>query len=156
VPQSPEPLPSVTAVPPLSSYHFLLLRFPTVRISCSWLQVVLPCHGRSTLGAFLLITGAPQFMGCSFTTVGTNAIAARACCKTTSLPLSTTSSALATAAFTHASSCSRALASRPCSVSSRHFAHLLWRWFNGRIPVGSCLITLCRISPISYHTCQKP
>jgi hypothetical protein len=89
--------------------------------------VLLPCHSRPALGAFLLITGAPRLMGCSFTTVGANAMIARACVKTTSSPLSTTSLAPGTAAST----CACSLAARACSVSSWHFAYLLWSWFNG-------------------------
>jgi hypothetical protein len=97
---------------------------------CGWCATaksrLLPCHGRSTLGAFLFITGAAHLMGGSFTTVGANAISAGPCPKTTSSPLSTAS------ASAHASACSRSLASRTCSVSSRHFAYLLSNWFNGK------------------------
>lgn len=106
-----------------------------------------PRHSRSALGTFLLIARGSHLMGCSFTAVRANAITARACGKTTSLPSSATSSTLApapsstlaAAALTHASACSRALASGACSVFSRHFAHLLGSLFtdNKMVPLST-------------------
>jgi hypothetical protein len=82
-------------------------------------------HGHSTFWALLLMTGASQLMGCSFAAVATDTISTRSCRRTTSKAPATSSPALATAASTHASTCSRSLAPRACSFSSRHFTYFL-------------------------------
>jgi len=85
-----------------------------------------PRHSRSALRALLLVTGGPQLMGCSFSTVGPAAITARACRKTASLAPATTALPSAGAASTHSSTCSGSLTSWSCSVSSWHFIYHLF------------------------------
>ena len=83
-------------------------------------QNLFSCHGGPTLRAALLIAGSPQLMRHSFTTVGADAITSRACRKATSLAPATTA-----LTSSHAPTCSRALSSWACSVSSWHFIYLL-------------------------------
>lgn len=97
--------------PNASVLFLVLLIFLVLKIG------LFPDHGRSALGAFLVITGAPHLMGGFFTAVGANAISAGAGRRTASTALA--------AALTHTSARPRALASRACSISSRHIIHLL-------------------------------
>ncbi len=81
-------------------------------------SVLFPRHSRTALGAIPFITGRTQLVGHLFTAVGTNAEPPGSCTET-STPTATTA-----AASTHASTGSRSLTSRACSISSRHFLYL--------------------------------
>ena len=103
---------------------------------------LLPYHGGPTLGAFLLKARDSSPVGNPFTTVRANALSSRACGRTAK---SATSS--------HASTCSRALTYRACSISSRHFISSLFVRKYSVNPLYPALkrLPFCRVSKLTHR-----
>ena len=96
---------------------------------------LLPYHGGPTLGAFLLKARDSSPVGNPFTTVRANALSSRACGRTAK---SATSS--------HASTCSRALTYRACSISSRHFISSVRKYSVNPLYPALKRLPFCRVS----------
>lgn len=89
--------------------------------------ILSPRHGSAAFGTLLVITGGSRLMRRLFTAAGTNAVSSRPCTYASTALTCTTAlaSTLPALAFAHSATCSSALASRSCSVSSWHVPFLL-------------------------------
>jgi hypothetical protein len=115
----------------------------------AFVKLLNPRHGGPALGAFLLKARDSGLVGDPFTTVRANAVSSRACGKTAK-------SAASTPTLTHASTCSRALTSRACSISSWHFISSLFVLPYGREKTFVAISRPRENFPTSHGYCNRP